>query len=284
MKKYLSVILGSIIIGIVYNLFFISNSIIPNGIYGIASIIHHITKTNPAIFILLFNILLLFISIFSQGLKKTKKYIIPSIVIPLTIFLSNKITNIVNISDLEQILIVITGSFAFGFGISIIYKEGANPGGIEILQDLLNTLKSYKDKNFIIFFEIIMTVLIILVVDLPTGIYHIISTGIIIYISTKSKIGISNSKSFYIITNKPKEIKNYLIDELKYDYTEFNIKGGFTKQKNKIIMTIIDTKDYYKIKEGIIEIDHSAFVSIIDNYESINKNITINKNNEKKSK
>ena len=95
--------------------------------------------------------------------------------------------------------------------------------------------------------------------------------------STKAKLGISSNKTFLIITAKEKEVKDYLLNDLKYDFTEFNAKGGFTNHKSKIIMSVIDTKDYYKLKEGINIIDPKAFISIIDNYESINKNITINK-------
>ena len=41
-------------------------------------------------------------------------------------------------------------------------------------------------------------------------------------------------------------------------------------------MTVISTKDYFRVKEGIKLIDPNAFISITDNYEVINKNIKIN--------
>ena len=40
-------------------------------------------------------------------------------------------------------------------------------------------------------------------------------------------------------------------------------------------MTVINTKDYYKVKEGIKLIDPKAFISITDNYEVMNNNISI---------
>ena len=93
--------------------------------------------------------------------------------------------------------------------------------------------------------------------------------------STKSKIGISNSKTFFVITTKEKEVKDYLLNTLNVDYTEFNVKGGYSNNKNKIIMTVIDTKDYYRLKEGINIIDSNAFIFILDNYETINQNVPI---------
>ena len=71
--------------------------------------------------------------------------------------------------------------------------------------------------------------------------------------------------------------KDYILNELHYDLTEINVKGGFTSHKNKIIMTSVDTKDYFGLKEGILLIDPKAFISIVDSYEVLNKNLTIGK-------
>ena len=65
------------------------------------------------------------------------------------------------------------------------------------------------------------------------------------------------------------------MEELHHDLTSFDAEGGFSKKKNKVIMTVINTKDYYKVKEGIKLIDPKAFISITDNYEVMNNNISI---------
>ena len=77
------------------------------------------------------------------------------------------------------------------------------------------------------------------------------------------------------VTTKEKEVKDYIINELNHDLTEINIKGGYTNQKNKIIMTAVDTKEYFKLKEGLKIIDPKVFISIVDSYEVVNKNLTI---------
>ena len=60
--------------------------------------------------------------------------------------------------------------------------------------------------------------------------------------TTKARIGISDSKAFYIITTKEKEIKKYLMEELHHDLTAFDAEGGFSKKKSRVIMTVISTK------------------------------------------
>ena len=43
------------------------------------------------------------------------------------------------------------------------------------------------------------------------------------------------------------------INELNHSVTEFNAKGVYNNEKNKVLFTVIPTKEYYKFKEGIEE-------------------------------
>ena len=40
-------------------------------------------------------------------------------------------------------------------------------------------------------------------------------------------------------------------------------------------MSIINTKDYYRIKEAIKLIDKNAFITVTDAYQIINENVSI---------
>ena len=43
-------------------------------------------------------------------------------------------------------------------------------------------------------------------------------------------------------------------------------------------MTAVDTKEYFKLKEGLKIIDPKVFISIVDSYEVVNKNLTLSEN------
>jgi uncharacterized membrane-anchored protein YitT (DUF2179 family) len=277
MKRYFNIVIGSLLIALGFNIFFAPTDLICNGINGAALLFNYITSYNPALFILIINSGLILISLIVEGKKKTLKYLLPSLLIPIFILLTQKITSLITFENLETILQTISGSAIISYGSSLIYKEGLSASSIDILQDIFNSTRNYKDKSFSYAFEVIIVLLASFIISIESAVYSAIAIIIIIYMSTKSKIGISTSKTFYIITEKPEEIKDYLINELECDYTEINVKGGFTNQKNKIIMTVIDTKDYYRLKEGVTIIDPHAFISIIDNYETINKNLSLDK-------
>ncbi len=87
---------------------------------------------------------------------------------------------------------------------------------------------------------------------------------------TKARFGINDSKMFYIITSKEKEVKHFILHDLKGELSVLDVKGGFSKKKNQILLTVIPTSDYYRLKEGIKIIDEKAFIAISDTYDVVN--------------
>jgi uncharacterized membrane-anchored protein YitT (DUF2179 family) len=101
---------------------------------------------------------------------------------------------------------------------------------------------------------------------LNKSIYGIIIVVINSILVDKIMLGISNSKVFYISTKKPDEIKG-LIKTMKTGYTLLKAEGGYSKQKQDMIMCVINNKDYYMFKNIVEQIDPESFIIITDCYE-----------------
>ena len=81
-------------------------------------------------------------------------------------------------------------------------------------------------------------------------------------------LGLSESKSFYIITEQEELMKDFLMNELHRGVTVLDGHGGYTGNKKHVIMCAIPTKEYFLAKEGILAIDKDAIVLINDVYQS----------------
>ena len=97
--------------------------------------------------------------------------------------------------------------------------------------------------------------------------YSIIVLYVISYMSDRVILGISDSKAFYIVTEEEQKIKEYILKYLNHGVTVFNAKGGYEKENQNVLMCVLPTKDYYRLKEGIHEIDPGAFFMVTDAYE-----------------
>lgn len=284
MKKIIYLVTGSLLIAVSYNLFFLLYDIVPNGIFGVGALLNYKTGYDPALFLIIANALLIILALFVVSEKQAREYVWAGLLIPIFMFFTHLFTISMTFTELEKIMAVIAGSFLTGLGYSLIYKTGNSVGGIDIIQDIFNNITIYKNKFISYGVEVIILITTYFILDFESMLYSLIVIFVIRYTSTKSKIGVSSNKTFYIITTKQELVKKYIIEELKHDLTEFDTKGGFSNTKGKILMVSIDTKTYYELKEGILFIDPNAFISITDGYEVINKNISINKTHKKHKK
>jgi uncharacterized membrane-anchored protein YitT (DUF2179 family) len=82
-------------------------------------------------------------------------------------------------------------------------------------------------------------------------------------------LGVSKSKAFYIVTDKTEEVKSFIIKELGHSVTMFDAIGGFKGKDKKVIFCVIQTREYFKLKEGINKIDSESFFVVTDSYEVV---------------
>ena len=278
--KYTKIILGCLLISLGLNIFIIPSRLIASGTIGLTSILSYNYGFNIAALLLIINVWTLWLIYMIYDKKRLEQYLVPTLLLPVFIYLTSFI-NIDLTHDVEEFLMVISGAFIMGLGYSFMYKEGFKTGAINILEDMFNDFSKNNTRFISRSFDVLLMLVCFLCFGLEQTLYSIIGVVIIRYMTTKARIGISDTKAFYIITTKEKAIKDYLMNELKYDLTSFDAEGGFTKKKSKVIMSVISTKDYFKVKEGINMIDPKAFISITDNYETINKNVKISQTEDK---
>ena len=84
----------------------------------------------------------------------------------------------------------------------------------------------------------------------------------------KVVLGISGNKAVYITTDKDDDVCDYLLNELKLGITLLETRGGYTNKKDQIILCVVPTSDYFKVKEGIELIDPSAVMLVTDMYQT----------------
>ena len=274
-KKYLKIIIGCILISLGLNIFIIPSRLVASETIGFTSILAYNYGFNISALLLILNVWTLWLIYMIYDINKLKQYLLPTLLLPVCIYITSFI-NINIVDNIEKLLVSIAGAFVMGYGYSVMYKEGYRTGAIYILEDMYNDFAEKNTRVLSRVFDLILIIISLKLYGLEQSLYSIIVIVVIRYMTTKAKIGISDSKAFYIITSKEKEIKQYLMEELQHDFTSFDAEGGFTRKKNKVIMTVISTKDYFKVKEGIHAIDDKAFISITDNYEVMNRNRKIN--------
>lgn len=266
-KRLVRFIIGCFLVAIAYNLFLAPNDIVAGGVGGIAIILNELFKFDYSTVILIGNIILLIVSYIFLGKEKTRGSILGSLVFPICVKLTSDIGTYIDIDNSQLLLSAVFGGVLYGFGAGMIFKAGYTGGGTDILSQLINKYLKLSIGKSILCTDGTIVILSSFVFGTNKLLYAIITLYIISLISDRVILGISDSKAFYIVTDEEQAIKEYILKYLNHGVTVFNAKGGFAKEKQTVLMCVLPTKDYYRLKEGISEIDPDAFFVVTDAYE-----------------
>lgn len=265
-KRHIQFVLGCFLIAVSYNLFLAPNNIVAGGVGGFAIIINYLTGIENFIVILIADALLLILSYFLLGKKKTKATILGSILFPLFVSLTSDIGRIIEIDTNQLLLISVFGGVVYGFGAGMIYKAGFTTGGTDIINQIISKYLKISMGNSMLYCDGTIVLLTAFVFGPTHFMYSIIVLYVISFMSDRVILGVSDSKAFYIVTQEESKIKEYIIKYLNHGVTVFNAKGGYAKENQTVLMCVLPTKDYYKLKEGIHEIDPNSFFVVTDAY------------------
>ena len=265
--RYAVLIVSLFLSAIVFNLFLYPTNLVTGGMNGVAIIINHITDISPATIILIGSILLLGLSYLFLGLEQTAASVIATVIYPLFVSITEPITKLIVVDTSDLILISIFVGILLGITNGLMYKVGFSNGGLNIISQILyKHLRISLSKT-----TMVINFIIVLIGGIYFGFNMILYAFVIIYISSfvidKVILGISSNKAFYITTSKDEAVKDYLINNLKNTVTILDVKGGFLQKKRRVLLAVVPTKEYFRLKEGIKEIDPKAFFVVTDAYE-----------------
>lgn len=260
--------MGMLISALAFNLFFEPYDVIPTGSSGLALLISNFVNVDVALITFFISVLIFLIALITFGFEYSLKIIPVTVLYPSFLKATTLITRFIDLENTSLFLIMVIGGALLGLSSGLVRKSGYNPGGFAIICDIL---KKYFYMSIGTSTTLINGILIVIsgfVFGFTNAIYAIISLLVSSYIVDKVIIGISDNKVFYIITDKPLEIREYIMDKLHYSVTVINARGGYTNKKRKMLMCVVPTIEYLKLKELVSKIDPKVFFLIVDIYES----------------
>lgn len=264
--RYSSFVFGVLLVAIAYNVFILPSNIV-YGVSGLGVIFKKIMNLDPAFTIMVSSILLLILSFILLRFEKTRNSIIGSLLYPFFVKLTENIGSYINIAESEKLVLVLFGAVLTGIGLGLVFKAGFTTGGTDILNQIISKYFNISLGNSMFFTDGIIVLSGVFVFGWTNLLYSLISLYILSILTDKVVLGISESKAFYIITEHETSVKKFLMQTLNHGVTVLEGSGGFTGNRQKVLMCIIPTKEYFKVKQGIKEIDEEAFFVVTDAYE-----------------
>lgn len=260
--------MGMLVSALAFNLFFMPYDVIPTGSGGLAFLISHVTSVDVSLITFFVSLLLLLMGLIFFGWDYAFKMIAVTVLYPTFLKSTTLITRWIDLENTSLFLIMVFGGAMLGFSSALIRKSGYSPGGFSVLYDILNKYFYVSIGTSGTIINGIMIVLSGFIFGINNAIYAIVALLVSSYIVDKVVIGISDNKVFYIITNKPLDVRDYVMDKLHYSVTTIKARGGYTNKRKQMLMCVVPTIEYLRLKELVSAIDSDVFFLIVDAYES----------------
>lgn len=271
-KRYIMLVIGCLIIAVAFNLFFLRYNIVCFGVSGISIVLSEF-GINPSMFIMIANVVLLIVSYFFLGTDYVRNQIVGALLYPVLVEVTLKITDLIDLGNLELIVIAVIGGVLAGIGSGLVYKSGFSTGGTDVIGALICKYSKVSMGNAMMFVNIGIIVLGKIVFTWEIVMYAIVVAYLISIATDKILLGISNSKAFYIVVDKAKDdiVNEFLLSLEGVGSTIIDASGGYSNDKQTLILAVAPTKMYFVIKEGLKEIDKNIFYLVCDSYEVSSK-------------
>lgn len=268
-KRITMLVVSLFFSAIVYNLFLLPVNLVTGGAGGIATITNYVYGIDPALMILIVSITCALLSLMYLGPEVTAVTILASVLYPFFVKITEPLTDIIQMDYSDMFTITLFAGVLNGIANGIMYKTGYNNGGLPVISQILEKYCKIPIAKT----SAVINITVVLIAGVFFGSTNVMYAIILIYLNSiiinKVLLGISNNKAFYIITSEEDQIKNYIIRTLGHSVTVFDVKGGFLNKKNKVVLTVVPSREYYRVTEGIKIIDKDAFFVVTDAYEVV---------------
>ena len=261
-KKYLKELLiiafGNFLLAISVQYFILPFNILTGGVAGVAVALAPFIPVSQQIIIDVLVVGLFLLGWTVLGKEFAIKTFLSSILYPIFVSILGFFPYTL---DITPLLASIYSGVIAGFGIGIVLREGASTGGMDIPPLILNYYTGIETSKFILLTDALTCVLGLLNYPVESLLNGLISVFLSSMVINKIEVAHgSDSLSVQIISSKWEEINKEVLKKINRGVSIVDVQGGYTMETHKMLMVIIDKREYSTLLDILDTIDKSAFV------------------------
>ncbi|OJV63962.1 MAG: hypothetical protein BGO41_06830 [Clostridiales bacterium 38-18] len=262
-KSYVLISVGVLIVALGICFFLIPANLATGGITGLSMIIHDLVPSiSIGQILLILNIILFVVGFLTIGKEFGAKTIYASFLLTGTIYLFDtfyKVTEPV-VDDLLVNLIV--GILIQGVGLGIVFNQEASTGGTDIIAKILNKFFHLDIGKSLLIADFAVVTLAAYSFGIDLAIYAflgILMNGLIIDTVIE---GFNQKLSVSVVSTQSDIIQKFIVDQLERGATIYSAKGAYTMKDKEIVNSIMDKKQFIRLKGFVKAVDPDAFVTV----------------------
>lgn len=260
------IIVGCFVMGFAFSVFFEPNNITTGGFSGISMMINSLLQSagvkfiSSSIIYLVINLILYIIAIKSMG----KVFAINAIVgIGAFSGAMQIFTLIPEFGNFDLIISALFGGVLMGFGLGIVIRFGGSTGGSDMIACIVRKKHpSLHIGRIVICIDIVVVLMSLFVFNNGVDIfpYTVIALALSSVVTDYVNEGYKQIRAYTIITSKPREIADKIMEVLVRGCTLSEVKGMHSDESRACLVCLISKYQVGTMKNIIAELDPKAFV------------------------
>lgn len=271
-KRYLWVTLGTVLLTIGVYFFKIPNGFATGGVSGVGTLLGKVVpNVSSGTWIMLINILLLFVGVLFLGKSKIIRTIYCSLLFSFLTYALEFVVPIAHPLSDQPLLELIYAMILTSLGSAIIFNSGASSGGTDIVALILKKYTKMDVGKALLITDFFIACSTFFVFNVEAGLFSLLGLFAKAFLVDSIIDNIQSCKYFVVITDKPKEINEYIMSELHHSSTITQAVGGYTNSDKVMIHTVCKRIEAIRLRVHIKEMDPHAFVIITTTSEIVGR-------------
>lgn len=157
-------------------------------------------------------------------------------------------------------------------GSALLFNCNASSGGTDVVAMILKKYTGLTDIGKALFVsDSLIAFSSCFIFGIKTGLFSLLGLFLKAFVVDSVIESINLCKFFSIVTSKPDEICQYIIETLHHSSTVVDAKGAYSHMERKVVLTACRRGEAVKLRQKSKEIDPHSFMFITNTSEIIGK-------------
>lgn len=271
-KSYLFMTVGVILLTVGVYFFKIPNGFVTGGVSGIGTVLGKaLPILSSATWIAVINIFLLIIGFIFVGKETGIRTAYCSLAFSFFSMILEKIVPVTEPLTTQPFLELVYAIILTAAGSAIMFSQSASSGGTDIVALILKKYSRLNVGQALLYSDFLICLSSFLTFGVEVGLFSLAGLFAKAFLVDGIIDNINSCKYFMVITEKPKEVTEFVISELNHSVTTHQVVGGFSGSEKTMIHTVCHRLDAIRLRKKVKEIDPNAFTVITTTSEIVGR-------------
>lgn len=270
-KDYFVMIFGTVLLSIGVYFFKIPNGFSTGGVSGLATILGTLTSITAATWITIFNVALLIIGFIFLGKDTGVRTVFCSLLYTGLTQLLEFVCPLEGTLTDQPLLELIYAMLLTSIGSAMVFFRGGSSGGTDIVALVIKKYFKLNVGKALLCVDALIALGAFFVFNIKVGLFSVLGLFTKAFLVDGIIESLDSCKCFMIVTSKPDEIINFIIEDMHHSATLVEATGAFSHDNKFLVYTVCRRIEAIRLQREIREVDKGAFITITTSSEIIGR-------------